>query len=182
MQHFFSGHEPVKRYAELITERTVERFLLRLFLREPPILALCIVSPFISPLTGFRYSLAALRQKVERECVPTYVVTRQPEDAYQVEALEILKNCPWIEIRYNASVHAKVYVAQARIESESFALFGSGNLTGRSIETNIELGMMVYGKGHGRDILRELYYWAGVRLRTFAESRLVQSIRARRRH
>jgi phosphatidylserine/phosphatidylglycerophosphate/cardiolipin synthase-like enzyme len=173
--------EPTKRYAELITERTVERFLQRLFLREPPVRALCVVAPFISPLTSSRFSLAALRTKVEREKVPTYVVTRQPDEPYQQEAMDVLRDCPWIELRYNPSVHAKLYVAHAKIESESFALFGSGNLTARSIETNVELAMMVYSKGPGRGLVKELYYWASVRLRTLAESQLVQRIRAQGR-
>ncbi len=39
-----------KRYVELVTERTVERFLLRLFLREVRLRGLCIVSPFITAM------------------------------------------------------------------------------------------------------------------------------------
>ena len=66
-------------------------------------------------------------------------------------------------------------------EHESFALFGSGNLTARSIENNIELAMMVYAKGPGRGLLHELYYWASVRLRTIDESSLIQPIRAKGR-
>src|SRR5205807_1228616 len=104
-----------------------------------------------------------------------------PDESYQQEAMAVLQDCPWVEVRYNASVHAKLYVAQATLESESFALFGSGNLTSRSVETNIELGMMVYGRGPGRGILHELYYWASVRIRTLGESKLVQRIRARGR-
>jgi phosphatidylserine/phosphatidylglycerophosphate/cardiolipin synthase-like enzyme len=170
--------EPTQRYAEMITERTVERFLQRLFLREPAVRALCIVAPFISPMTSSRFPLAALTAKVERERVPTYVVTRQPDEPYQKEAMDVLRDCPWVEVRYNSSVHAKLYVAHANVESESFALLGSGNLTARSIETNIELAMMIYSKGPGRGIVKDLYYWANVRLRTLAESHAVQRIRA----
>jgi hypothetical protein len=169
------------RYAKLITERTVEKFLQRLFLRETPLRSLCIISPFIAAMADSRFSLAALRRKIEREAIPTYLITREPAEPYQIEAMQILTGCPWIEVRYNPSVHAKLYLAWARDEPESFALFGSGNLTAKSIESNIELAMMVYGTGPGRHIIRELHYWASVRLRTLRESRLVQGIRLARR-
>ena len=173
--------EPTRRYAEIVYSRTVERFVQRLFLREPVVRNLCIVSPFISAMTGSRYSLALLRAKIERERIPTYVVTREPIEPYQFEAAQVLEKCPWIEVRYNPSVHAKVYVVQSAPESESFALFGSGNLTSSSIERNVELGMMIYNVGPGRDLVRELHYWAAVRLRQLAESKLVQPIRLKRR-
>jgi len=173
--------EPTRRYAEILYHRTVERFIQRLVLREPVVRNLCIVSPFISPMTGSRYSLALLRAKIEREKIPTYVITREPIEPYQFEAAAVLEQCPWIEVRYNPSVHAKLYVVQSTRESESFALFGSGNLTSKSIERNLELGMMIYSVGPGRDLVKELHYWAAVRLRQLTESKLVQPIRPQRR-
>lgn len=170
-----------KRHIELVTDKTVEKFLTRLFLRNTPLRSINIVAPYISVMSGARFTLLDLRKKVEREQVPLYVVTRAPSEPYQKEAMSLLKNSPWTEIRYNASIHAKVYVANAQRESDSFALFGSGNLTARSIESNIEVAMLIYSEGLGKEILRELSYWAGVRLRTFAESRLIQPIRAKRR-
>jgi len=169
-----------KRYLELVTERTVEKFMRRLFLRETPLRGLCIVSPFIATLSNSRFSLVNLRKKIEIERVPLYVITRAPFEPYQKEAMAILLNCPWIEVRYNSSVHAKVYVATAKREADSFALFGSGNLTAKSIESNIEVAMLIYSEGPGRDILRELNYWASVRLRSLRESRLIKPIKIRR--
>jgi phosphatidylserine/phosphatidylglycerophosphate/cardiolipin synthase-like enzyme len=171
---------PARRFVELVTERTVERFLLRLFLRESRLRTLCIVSPFVGPLQRCRFCLADLRAKVEREKIPTYVITREPIEAYQHEAMAAIGGSPWIELRYNASIHAKLYVATAEREADSFALFGSGNLTTPSIESNIELGMLVYGEGAGRGLLHQLHYWANVRLRTLTESRLIQPIKAKR--
>ncbi len=130
---------PTKRFAEIVYERTVERFLLRLFLRDAKLRAICVVSPFISSLAEARFSLRHLREKVERERVPTYVVTREPKEDYQAEAMRELLGSPWIEVRYNPFIHAKLYVACAERDPDSFALFGSGNLTGRSIESNVEL-------------------------------------------
>lgn len=169
------------RHIRLITERTVEHFLQRLFLRAMPVRSLCLVSPFINTLEGTRYTLAVLSEKIAREQIPTYVVTRSPVEAYQKDAMAILKENAWIEIRYNESIHAKVYVASALQESESFALFGSGNLTGRSIASNIEVGMIIVAQGQGRAVVEELTYWANNRLRVLEESKLHQPIRARRK-
>lgn len=169
------------RHVRLVTERPVEQFLLRLFLRDANMRSLCIVSPFISSMAGCRFSLADLRRKVEHERICTYVVTRQPQEEYQVEAMTVLLGSPWIEVRYNPFVHAKAYVAMASREADSFGLFGSGNLTASSFQTNIEIAMMLYGDGLGRTLLHELNYWANGQLRTLRESTLVQRITAQRK-
>jgi len=169
------------RYVRLLTDRPVEQFLLRLFLRDADMRSLCIVSPFISALEGCRFTLMDLRRKVERERICTYVTTRFPTEAYQAEAMAVLSGSPWIEVRYNPSIHAKVYVAMASREADSFALFGSGNLTSASLWTNIEVAMMLYGEGIGRTLLHELHYWVNGQLRTLAESTLVQRIKAERK-
>lgn len=169
------------RHVRLMTERPVEQFLLRLFLRDAEMRTLCIVSPFISSLEGCRFTLTDLRRKVERERICTYVTTRQPTEEYQAEAMTVLLGSPWIEVRYNPSIHAKVYVAMASREADSFGLFGSGNLTAASFQANIEVAMMLYGEGLGRTLLHELHYWANGRLRTLQESTLVQRITAERK-
>jgi phosphatidylserine/phosphatidylglycerophosphate/cardiolipin synthase-like enzyme len=168
------------RHIQLVTERPVERFLLRLFLRDAEMRSLSIVSPYISTLARCRFTLADLRRKVERERICTYLVTREPTEDYQLEAMAVLLGSPWIEIRYNASVHAKVYVAMATREADSFALFGSGNLTTQSFESNIEVAMMLHCDGIGRTLLHELHYWATNNIRTLRQSVLVQRIRAER--
>ncbi len=169
------------RHIRLVTERTVEHFLQRLFLRDVPVRGLCLVSPFINTMEGSRFTLTHLSEKIRRERIPTYVVTRTPVEPWQEEAMVILAKNEWVEVRYNNSVHAKVYVTAATPESESFALFGSGNLTGRSIETNLEVGMLIVAQGQGRPLVEELYYWANNRLRILEESKLHQPIRAKRR-
>lgn len=172
---------PQWRHIRLVTERTVEHFLLRLFLRDAPIRNVCIVSPFINTLEGSRYTLQDLSAKIQRERIPTYVVTRPPTEPYQEAAMAVLARNEWVEIRFNESVHAKVYVSSAVPESESFALFGSGNLTGHSIAANIEVGVIIVAQGQGRPLVEELYYWANNRLRVLEEIRLHQRIRAIRR-
>jgi HKD family nuclease len=168
------------RHIRLITEKTVEHFLQRLFLRDMSVRTLSLVSPFISTLEGSRFTLTNLSDKIKREHIPTYVITRPPVEPYQHEAMEILRSNDWIELRFNNSIHAKVYVTSAIPETESFAFLGSGNLTGRSIESNIEVGMMIVAQGLGRPLVAELHYWANNRLRVLEESKLQQPIRARR--
>ena len=74
---------------------------------------------------------------------------------------------PYTEIRYNEDIHAKLYICWCRKnEEQSFALFGSGNLTSGGIRHNLELGMMIYSKDHGRALVRELYEWSAVALRS----------------
>jgi len=168
-----------RRHIRLVTERTVEHFLQRLFLRDVPIRNLCIVSPFINTLEGSRYTLKDLSKKIMDERISTYVVTRPPTDPYHEEAIAILSDNDWVEIRYNESIHAKVYVSSALPESESFALFGSGNLTSRSVVDNIEIGMMIVAQGLGRPLVDELYYWANNRLRVLGETKLHKRIRGK---
>ena len=169
------------RNIRLMTERSVEQFLLRLFLRDADVRSLAIVSPFISPLQECRFTLKDLRRKVEQEKIRTYVTTRQPTEDYQAKAMAVILGSPWIEVRYNASLHAKVYLAMARREADSFALFGSGNLTAASLHTNIEVAMMLYGAGIGRALLHELHYWANGELRTLRESKLIQRLTGERK-
>jgi phosphatidylserine/phosphatidylglycerophosphate/cardiolipin synthase-like enzyme len=94
-----------------------------------------------------------------------YVITREPKDEYHKEGLAVLQQNKSVEIRYNPDIHAKLYVSWNRIEEESFAMFGSGNLTSSGISYNLELGMMILSRGFGRKLVRELYSW-GNNLRT----------------
>jgi hypothetical protein len=63
------------RHIRLITEKTVEHFLQRLFLRDMSVRTLSLVSPFISTLEGSRFTLTNLSDKIKREHIPTYVIT-----------------------------------------------------------------------------------------------------------
>lgn len=165
-----------RAHIRLITERTVEQFLLRLFLRDEHLRSLCLIAPYINTLPACRFTLRDVSEKIRTERIPTYVVTRQPTEDYQFEAMALLAENPWVEIRYNDAVHAKVFIAAAKREGESFALFGSGNLTGRSIASNIEVGMLLVAQGIARPIVDELIYWAHNRVRVLPESRLHKRI------
>lgn len=164
----------------LLTERMVEHFLARLFLRPPPLRCLTLVSPFVNTMQDCRYPLADLSAKIKAGRIPTYFVTREPEESWQEEAVAILAKNEWVEIRFNESLHAKVFIASAVQAAESFAVFGSGNLTGAAINTNLEVGMMLLASGAGRKLVDELYYWATNNLRVLPDSHLYKPMHATR--
>lgn len=168
----FEGTVPP--YAQVITKRPVERFLSRYLLSGIAARTMVIVSPFIGDLAGMPFDLKTVTNKVVRDRTRLYVITREPRELYHQAGMSVLQDCPLVEIRYNRDIHAKLYVAWSRNESESFALFGSGNLTESGLRHNIELGMMIFPRGHGRVILRDLYQWSSVALR--AMSRRVKGI------
>jgi len=168
-------------YVELLTQECVGRFMRKLSVSDIQLQNLVIVSPFIGTLEGTRFSTAWLIRRIEQDHVPTYVITREPRDEYHRQGVELLKECPHTEIRFNDALHAKVYVAVSQDVSRSFAMFGSANLTMGGAKRNIEVGMMIYGRGKGRDIIRELHQWGAVRLRSRAESKVAKRISPVRR-
>ena len=162
-----------------ITENPVEDFLKRFFLSNMELLNLIIVTPIMGSLSGRRFSVERLKEKIDTEKIPTYVITRKPQDDFHIEAINILMDSDFVEIRYNNSLHAKLYICMGR--DSGFALLGSGNLTQTSIEKNIEIGMLIFHRDKGKQILHELYHWGSVRLRTLKESKVVKKITYERR-
>lgn len=160
-------------YAQLITTNAVAKFLQRYFATAAP-RVLVIVSPFISALTSESYSLEDLVRHVNKHGTRTYVITTEPKDVYHSESVAVLEASPFIELRFNPDVHAKLYVAWHEEQDESFALFGSGNLTTGGVRHNLELGMMILSRGPGKMLVRQLYEWGSAVLRT--RSRLVKAI------
>jgi len=158
---------PVYQFAQIVTDRPVEVFLRKLLIGKPDLETLVIVSPFIGSLTGTRFELRTLCERLRQTNTPVYVLTREPVDQYHREGMAVLLQYDNVEVRYNPALHAKLYVCWTRETTEAFALFGSGNLTYPGVQGNIELGMMVFGKGPGRDLVGRLYKW-GLELRTLS--------------
>ena len=156
-------------YAQVITERPVERFLQRYLLGGVVAQAMVIISPFIGDLAGTPFELRAVTERALADRTRLYVITREPRELYHQAGVAVLQQCPLAEIRYNPDIHAKLYVVWSRNEAESFALFGSGNLTESGLHHNIELGMMIFARGYGRTILRDLYQWGSYALRTMSQ-------------
>jgi len=136
--------------------------------------SLVLVSPFISTLEGETYGLIDILMKAKKDNTRVYVVTREPEAEYQIEGMRLLNKFSCVEIRYNPEIHAKLYICWGREVEESFAFFGSGNLTAGGIKFNLELGMMILAKGDGKNILKDLYRWGSFEIRT--TSTLIKSI------
>jgi phosphatidylserine/phosphatidylglycerophosphate/cardiolipin synthase-like enzyme len=165
-------------YAELITDKPVQRFLRRLCLSDAKVETLIIVSPIIGTLEGARFSIDYVCKQITRRKIPTYVITRKPEELWHQEAVDLFLQCNLVEVRYNDSLHAKLYACK-EAGSGGYALLGSANLTRKALEENIEIGVMIYGRGRGKDLLHELFHWGSVVLRT--RSKLVKKIRYERR-
>lgn len=164
-------------YAEIVTSRPVQRFLLKFYLSDIPVQSLILISPFVGTLEGTRVTLEAVCKKSLEKGILTYVITRAPEEEYHQQAINTLLAYDPVELRFNESLHAKLYVCLCQDESQSFALLGSANLTRNSIEKNIEIAMMIYGRGRGREILRELSRWGLERLRTLNDTKLVKKMK-----
>jgi phosphatidylserine/phosphatidylglycerophosphate/cardiolipin synthase-like enzyme len=159
-------------YLRILTSRSVERFLQR-YISISGQQVLLIISPFIGNLKSEAYELEDVIKKSQTEKCRIYVITRAPQDGYHKEGLAVLGQGENVEIRYNPDIHAKLYVSWNRLEEESFAMFGSGNLTSSGTSYNLELGMMILSRGYGRKLVRELYRW-GDNLRT--QSNKIKSI------
>jgi HKD family nuclease len=159
---------------QLLLSGSVERFLQRYLDTSVVAQSLVIVSPFIGELSDTPYSLSALINKARVDGTRLYVITTQPQEDYQKESMELLQQFLHVEIRYSPNIHAKLYVCWSRNDSESFALFGSANLTEGGFRNNIELGAMVFARGYGRVLLRKLYQWSTFEIRT--SSQLIKAI------
>lgn len=166
--------EPRPSWVEVLTNRPVEHFLRRVVLTQQPIDYLVLVSPFIGPLRHVTPTMQSLVEKIDRARIPTYVVTNEPDRGYphHQAAVDILSRSRYTEIRYNSSLHAKVYVCKAR--QVGFAMLGSGNLTETSITKRIEVAILVNDKGPGAYVFNELWVWGSQRLRQFRESHLIK--------
>jgi hypothetical protein len=167
-------------YVEIAPDRPVERFL-RMFILSPRrIDELVLISPIIGMLHGVSVSMTRILDRINREHIRTYVITNEPNPDYpsHVEAVANLSKSDYTEIRFNESLHAKVYVC--RFTDGGFALLGSGNLTETSIRQRIEIGLIIFSRGRGVPLFHELSEWGTIRLRSLRESKLVKRMKPRR--
>mgnify|MGYP000191496121 CR=1 FL=1 len=162
-----------------ISYNPVMDFFKKFFIGDFKANNLIIISPIITGLVNTRFSIERLKNRIENDKIFTYIITREPKEDYHKQAIDILKNSDFVEIRYNNSLHAKLYICA--LDEPIFAILGSGNLTRTSIEKNIEIGMLIFPQDKGKQILHELYYWGSVRLRTLKESKIIKKIIYKRR-
>jgi len=156
----------------ILTDRIVEKFLIRLNILDNCVTDLYIVSPVLGTLADTGLPLEQLRRILRVRKIKTYLVTQSPNTELTKKApghtlaLNILKDLDLIEIRFNDNLHAKVYLCQCKKSEDSFALLGSANLTWTSIVKNIEIGVLIKCFSSGEPIIHELNSWFQSRLRT----------------
>ena len=168
-------------FLEIVPDKPVERFLRMFILSSKTVEELVIISPIIGMLRGgVSVSMNRVIERINRERVKTYVITNEPSHDHpsHVQAMTALKQSNFIEIRYNESLHAKVYICRTR--DGGFALLGSGNLTETSIQRRIEIGMVIFRRGDGVPLFQELSKWGLERLRSVRGSILIKRMTARR--
>lgn len=137
-----------------------------------------LISPWItssnSPSSPFRLLVKLIRSR----SLPSYVITRRPQNHSHTQAIEDLKSCPTVELIYNENVHAKIYAATGP-SPHGFALLGSANLTAGSMEL-YEIGLLIIGVGTGSSIVEDLANFGIRHLRTRPESHVIKKIDFRR--
>ena len=155
-------------YIQLFTHGSVEQFINRYLISYVNVRILVIISPFIADLEGEKYSLKDLLDKAKKNRTRVYVITRPPEEEYQKKSMGLIYKYPNVELRYNTDVHAKLFVCWGKEVDESFALFGSANLTPGGLRHNLELGMMILSKDHGQTLVTDLYQWGNFSVRSIS--------------
>ncbi len=168
-------------YLEIVPDKPVERFLRMFILSSKMVEELVIISPIIGMLRGgVSVSMNRVIERINREHIKTYVITNEPspDHSSHVQAMTALSQSNFIEIRYNESLHAKVYICRTR--DGGFALLSSGNLTETSIQRRIEIGMIIFRRGNGIPLFQELSKWGLERLRTVRGSKLIKRMTTRR--
>jgi len=133
-----------------------------------------IVSPWITAGKERASPFSVLLKIIHSLRVPTYIITRRPQDAAHLAAIELLKGCPTVELVYNDNVHAKVYAACGP-PPHGFAILGSANLTAGSLD-NYEIGLLVVGVGAGSVIAEDLANFGIRHLRTRPESQVIKKM------
>lgn len=167
-------HPQHPSFATIPKERVVEQFFIRLDVVSHCAEELLIVSPVLGTLEGTRMTVERLRNVARPHKIRTYLLTRSPENELtrgapgHRPALETLGSIDDLEIRYDDSLHAKVYLCMCNPRQSSFAVIGSANMTKTSIEKNIEVGVMIRYAYQGQNLIDELEYWVKNNLRVQA--------------
>jgi len=143
-----------EKFAEIVYEGGHKTFFER-FLLATKIESLVIVSPWISTLPDENITLEDIILTIKRQNVPTTVIMRDPErERLNIKAAKLFRQCRnIIDLYFNNELHAKVYVCKCA--PFGFALLGSANLSGRATRAH-EIGVLIEGKGYGREIVEEL--------------------------
>ena len=142
-----------ERYVTVVYEGGHSAFFTR-FIQAYEVTNLVIVSPWIMSLEGENISLTDIIWEIEKGKVQTVVIMRNPnKEPLNRKADELFNKSPFITLYYNNELHAKIYVC--RCQPFGFALLSSANLSGQATRA-LEVGLMIEGKGAGRDVIEDL--------------------------
>jgi len=142
-----------EKYAKVVLSGGHEIFFER-FLLATQINSLIIISPWITTLENERVSLDDILSKIKKEKVKSTIIMRDPKkEPLNAKAFHLFSNNENINLFVNNELHAKVYIC--RCSPFGFALVGSANLSGKATRA-YEVGVLIEGKGHGREIVEQL--------------------------
>lgn len=155
------------KQVELIRRDVIDQFFRRVIglPSSRRVLELTIVAPWITPWKGRESSLKAVLKFARINSTRMTIITRPPEFAAHVDAIQQLRSSLEAEIVYLPQLHAKFFICE--IAPSPFALVGSANATTQSL-ANFELGVLVRGSGPAEGFVRDLQGLA-VELRSFGK-------------
>ncbi len=133
-----------------------------------------IASPWITAQATKSSALDQITRIVDENRIPTYVFSRPPRTSSELLGLQMLMNCPTVELVYNPHLHAKLYVCIAPYPY-GFAVLGSANMTANS-DALYEIGLIVLAAGGGEGIIKELASFGMDYLRTRPESQVAKQM------
>lgn len=141
------------KFARIVSEYGHQDFFER-FLLATNVQRLVIVSPWITSLRGEKITLMDIIKKIRSENISTTIIMRHPtKEPINSNAVQTFCDNRNVTIYFNNELHAKVYVC--RCDPFGFALVGSANLSGQATRA-LEIGLLIEGKGYGKDIVDEL--------------------------
>lgn len=140
---------------ELVTRQVPGRFVSSFLAPGARWRNLVLVSPWITAFDGGGHSLHRLVTEIANQGIATYLITREPASDHPAhqEAVAAFSQVPNVELRFNPSLHAKIYLADGPIRS--LGMIGSANFT-RGGMTGVEVGVLLHGRGAGERLIRDL--------------------------
>lgn len=140
---------------QLVRQNVLDAFFGRLLLlgeaQRPT--ELLVAAPWLTPWVGPRSSLDGLMKFLGRRGVRTTILTRPPEMASHISAIDRLRGLDCVQIVYVPGLHAKFFICD--VAPIPFALVASANTTAKSY-SNWEVGVFVRGSGEAESFIREL--------------------------
>ncbi len=167
------GTELIREAKAAVVRNGVQQvFASRLRRARKVVRLIVIASPWITAQTARNSALSQIARIVTENKIPTHVFSRSPQTSSELLGLQMLTNCPTVELVYNPHLHAKLYVCIAPYPY-GFAILGSANMTSHS-DALYEIGLIVLAAGGGEGIIKELANFGMDYVRTRPESQVAK--------